>query len=143
MIKIEVFDSINNYLTYNYHKNVITIGKSQKCDVVINDIKSNPIDLILLMDKKGIYGIGIKTSTCLHNGKKLSGKKLFKKKDTITIGNTSIKIIDYSFKLNSFDKETLPELNKKALSENPDLKIIINALSKELIELSKVSRVQK
>ena len=70
-------------------------------------------------------------------------KNFLKKEDTITIGNTSITIKDFSFESNSFDQETLPELNKKALLENPDLKTIFNALSKELIELSRDFRVQK
>ena len=143
MIKIEVSDNSNEASIYHYHRNTITIGKSLKCNVIINDIKSNPIDLIINVNKKGPYGTGIKMSSCLYNGKKLSGKKLFKKEDTITIGNTSITIKDFSFESNSFDQETLPELNKKALLENPDLKTIFNALSKELIELSRDLRVQK
>ena len=143
MIKIEISSNTSTPLDYHYHKNTLTIGKSNKCDIVINDIKSQSVDLILLVDKKGFYGTGISNSNCLYKGKKLSGKKLFKKEDTITIGNTSIKIKDYSFKLHSFDKETLPLLNQNALSENPQLKFIINALSKELINLLKKHHVQK
>ncbi|MCY4524804.1 MAG: hypothetical protein OXB84_08700 [Halobacteriovoraceae bacterium] len=143
MIKIDVVDCKNCSEIYHYHRNIISIGKSNNCNIIMEDINSQLIDLIISVDKKGIYGTTIKGSHCLIHGKKLSGKKKLKKEDKITIGKTSIIIKDFSYELNSFDNQTLIELNKKALTESPGLDIILGVLSKELVELSKDIRVQK
>lgn len=123
--------------SYIYHANIITVGRFPKCDLIIDEKKSLPYHLTLTNKKNGLYGTNIKSSLCLCNGKRFSGNKMLKKEDLISIGDTTLKIKDFSFDLNTTDPQTFPELYKNALQENPELDIILEALQKELMELMK------
>ena len=96
MIKLEVIDSPDllslGVIELFFHH--ITIGRSLKNNIVFNDQSIQREHALLRISKRGL--IIESQYSFLLNDKKVSGTIVIKTNDTITIGASKFKIIQYS-----------------------------------------------
>lgn len=76
---------------------VLTIGRSQENDIVINDAKVSRIHLQLVISDDGTYSVVDLNSAngTYVNGERISGEVKLKQNDEIRIGDTNIPWLDY------------------------------------------------
>ncbi len=98
MIKLEITksDDPNACGIYEFQYDVISIGRSFKNDVILNEKTIPQFSFILYIDKNQLFLQTNSSETfCLVNNTKLAGKKLVKNNDSIKIGNSELKTLEF------------------------------------------------
>lgn len=137
MIHLNVLTSIdpNAPGLYEFEYDVLSIGRSIKNDLILNEENVAKCALYLSIENNTLFIQTLSNSIfCLVNGKKISGKKRLDIGDKVEIGKSKIEIIQF--------KKTNDDLNFGMLYENflkkfPDHKYILEALDVEIEELEK------
>jgi len=95
---------------------VLTIGRSQENDIVINDAKVSRIHLQLVISDDGTYSVVDLNSAngTYVNGERISGEAKLKQNDEIRIGDTTIPWLDY-ISTNSTTPLPVENKNRKTL----------------------------
>lgn len=129
MIHIEVVSSPDNRVIYpfTFYKNQILIGKTQG-DICINDPSLNKTHMMLEIVDEQLFLHPMKdTAYFLLNNKRSTTIKKIKTNDTFTIGNTLIKIINFSINPKISKKNILNLSLDRLIEENsPKLNLIEN-----------------
>ena len=143
MLNFEVLYSEDQSLSINFLNNFdrFTIGSSSKADIVILDSQILPLHLKLKIkdnslicksyDEKNLFNV---------NGKKYTGSKVIKVNDELIIGNTSIKISNFSQK-EIAPSHNLEEMYLLATKKIPELENVITELKKEIRLLERSNNV--
>ena len=123
MIEINFLNSPDHEIIgkYKIYYDLISIGTSQKNDLIIEDPGLLDFHINIISTKQGIFCEGIKDSTTFQvNDKVIKGKKLFLKKDKIKIGNTIFEILDFSPEPDIVEGPSLKESYEKMLKDYPE-----------------------
>ncbi len=101
MIELEFTHSPDNEIIgkYKIFKQKITIGTLKDNIIIINDDKIKKLHLVFEVTAHGLAIYDYQRCYYLSNGKKISGKKLHQQNDTIKIGDTQFKILNFQFSL--------------------------------------------
>jgi pSer/pThr/pTyr-binding forkhead associated (FHA) protein len=132
MIKLEVLDSPDllsiGTMEINFHH--ITIGKSLKNNLIFNDPDIEKEHALLRLSKRGL--IFECPNEFLLNDKRVSGTVLIKQNDTIVVGTTKFKIIQYDISTLLDANEYYKYIEGLEVSD-PELANLISALEEEFI----------
>ena len=98
MIEIAITSSPDEEVigTHRYFFENIYLGPYPSCHLVIGDPHLEGLILIFENTEKGVAVSERGGNFYLSNGKKISGKRIHKKGDVITLGHTVFKIMEYS-----------------------------------------------
>ena len=111
----------------------ITIGKSLKNTIAINDHSLNKEHLELRTTTKGLIVEG--EDSFILNDKKVQGILILQKGDQVIIGNTSFTITDFNLD-NYLDADRYYEFLEDIEIRDPKLYKVISALEDEFIKLT-------
>jgi len=139
MISIEITNSPDKDMNgiHSFYFDEIVIGSKLSCSLVINDNSLEKKHITLKVNESQVFCAPISKSTYyLSNGKKISGRKLHKAGDIITIGSTDIKII--SFEDSTKESSSLNENYNNAISSFPSSEKLFDELEKEFILIEKM-----
>ena len=143
MLSFEVIHSedpelSNDFLNYFDH---FKIGSSSQADIIINDSLLSALHIKLEVKEESLICKSADSeSSFLVNGKKYSGSKVLKVNDELSIGNTKIKITDFS-KTDRDLESNLEEQYNSAIEKIPELESVIFQLERELLKLERNKNV--
>lgn len=154
MLELEIINSPDKLQigSTTFFSNEITIGKSKKCELTINDelIHQHHIKLSIVEKKLFITAIigyesspissndNVEMNEPIHfliNKKKYSGKKMININDVIKLGNTEIITKAFAEEKYLDFKEELTKNYKKIHDDNHYAHNVLDALEKELLHL--------
>jgi hypothetical protein len=119
------------------------IGSSKRADIIIDDELISPLHLKLeVKDSSLICKSYDNENSFKVNGKKYTGSKVIQINDEIVMGNTSIKITNFS-KMEIVPNDNLEEVYSEAIEKIPALDNIISELEKEIILLERNNNVRE
>lgn len=132
MINFEIIESPDNNVKrqFTFHKNQVYIGKSSG-DLWINDphllVSNTLLEVIendlLIHPQKGV-------EFYLINGKRASVIRKLKRMDVVTIGNTSLRLIDFSKSEILTKKKVLDQKLDKLIEQNSPRLAVIEEITK-------------
>ena len=138
MIEIEIINSPDKSML-GVHKvffDSLILGTSKRAGLIIDDPKLVGKHLKLIVTENGVLCSNTPKAKFFHsNKKKVSGDKLHRQGDNISIGDTEFKILN--FDQTDPSQINIRELYEKALKDNPELETILYYLEKELLYLEK------
>lgn len=137
MINFEILNSSDTEFngTYLNHFDSFLVGSSHRADIVIEDPSINPLHLSLEVKEETIICRSYeKEFSFLVNNKKYSGTKVLKCQDVLSIGETSIRILNFALSENTEDL-SIEEHYASSIEKVPQLEQIILQLEKEIIRL--------
>ena len=115
----------------------LVVGKSSNADLIISDSEIQALDIRLEIVEQNLRVIPLEGKVFWHNGKKTISARNVKSGDTLRIGKTDIKILN--FILSPQDKkanENLEERYVKVISADPIKRDLLDTLKQELQNLS-------
>jgi len=131
MIEFEITDSPDQNIIakFKLYKNAIYLGSKSK-DLSITDSGLQSLHLLLEVPEKELLIHPMKgVDFFLINNKRSTSIKRVKKNDTIKIGNTFLKILDFEFEEILSKKDYLNQKMNQLIEENSNLLPIIETLS--------------
>jgi len=128
------FDFINHY-------DELLVGRSRRCNLVIEDPALAPIHFKLFIDEDNLLIETLSEEKMHINGKKFKGTKKLNPGDKIKFCENEIQIAEYK-KLN-FPSLDLEKLYEDAVNQSPELEKIISLLERELLYLESKQNVQE
>ncbi len=138
MILLEITNSPDQEILgeYKTFKNDILIGQHLHVDFPIADPQLEDVHAIIRLNPKTLFIKTLPNKTFfILNGKKFSGEKKLSTGDTITIGQTSIRIANFNY-----DPQSSPgdfkEYYKKAITKFPETSILLEVLEREIAYLT-------
>lgn len=127
MIKIQCLESPDNNAigTYEYGQNMIYLGR-KNTDFILNDLSLPENAMFFEIIEKNFYIHPQKSlDYFLVNGKRCTGVKKIKREDTVTVGATKIKLIDFSASIYSTKKQVLDQkLGEIVQTNSPKLEMV-------------------
>lgn len=135
MINLKVFKSTdpNAEGTYEYQFDVLTIGRTEKNDLIFKDNQIPSIAVMLIIDQASLFLQTLQPELfCFINNKKISGKKLLQLGDQIKIGNHSFEIVAFRKTDESTD---FGKAYEEFLKSNPNQQYILDILDREIQNL--------
>lgn len=138
MIKIEIINSpdMDAQGVYQFELDHFTMGSHKKDNLIIHDKKIKSHHIKFEINENDLFiDSNIENYYFLNSQKKVYGRKKFKKDSLFQIGDTKIKILDFSQTTKSQDPEAFAQ-NLENISHDPLLKEIINNLEDEISQLS-------
>jgi len=142
MIEIIFLSSPDSEVLGNYKVfyDSLSIGRSQKNDLIIEDPKVLDFHIILTSSKNGLICEGAAESISFRaNDQYFKGKKTFNKKDKIKIGNTIFEIVDFALEPASEKILSLKESYEKTLNAYPEQEKIIDEMENEISRLEELA----
>lgn len=136
MVTFEISSQTNNIPSYHvtlYHPEFL-IGFSSGHQLKLGDKKDHS-SLRATVTSKGIFLELLKSSHFFINGKKVEKNRLAFVGDTITLDDTSFKIVEFDFQKIA-KVLNIQELRERFINDHEDLAPILNALEKEMIYAS-------
>lgn len=136
MIEVSIETSIDSEKIgkFSFNKNLIYIGKDQGCDLYINDSTLNHNHIFIeIIDSKLLCHLGRSTEFILVNGKRTTGHKSITIGDTLTIGNSLIKIISFVKTTSQTYKDLLNSETEKILESDKDLLTILKEIQRSTL----------
>lgn len=135
MINLKVVKSTdpNAEGTYEYQFDVLTIGRTEKNDLIFKDNQLPSIAIMLIIDQASLFLQTLQPEFfCFINNKKISGKKLLQLGDQIKIGNHSFEIVAFQ----KTDETTdFGKAYEEFLKSNPNQQYILDILDREIQNL--------
>ncbi|EQC51690.1 FHA domain-containing protein [Bacteriovorax sp. DB6_IX] len=141
MIQIEIVDSpdLLSIGVTTYHLHHITLGRSLKNTIILNDSELSKEHALFRLSQRGL--IFECDANYLHNQKKVTGTILIKPNDTIEIGQTEIKILNYDL-TNLLDSNEYYKYIEELEIKDQDLANLISSIEEEFIyQISKDNNV--
>lgn len=135
MINLKILKSTDHNAegTYQYQFDVLTIGRTEKNDLIIKDQNIPSIALMLIIDGESLFLQTLQPELfCYINNKKISGKKLLQKGDHIVIAGHAIEIIDFKKTDSAVD---FGKLYESFMKQHPDQQYILDILDREIQNL--------
>ena len=136
MIKLKLIETIDlmQGSHFSFLQDSISIGRSPKSHIVINDDELHPIHLFIFEDEKGFFAKS--DSVTFHlNGKRTKGLRQIKVGDQIKIGRNL-------FSVEQLEKSQIPNLftpkevlYKKLITEDSESDHLLEKIESELIEI--------
>ena len=127
MIKIQCLESPDNNAigTYEYGQNMIYLGR-KNTDFILNDLSLPENAMFFEIIENNFYIHPQKSlDYFLVNGKRCTGVKKIKREDTVTVGATKIKLIDFSVSIYSTKKQVLDQkLGEIVQTNSPKLEMV-------------------
>ena len=134
MIKFEVKDSPDRNVisSYEYFQNQIYLGKTNG-SLQINDKDLHALHIMLeVIGTELIIHAQKNVEFFLINGKRSSAVKKIKKNDQITIGATTLIILDFTETIHESKKGILEKKLNQLIEENSPLLAVIERLTKRI-----------
>jgi len=138
MIELKILNSCDHAVIgpYKSLKDVISIGRSFKNDIIIRDNELFPVHFYIKLSKDGLICWNAhEDGDYLSNEKLYKGKKIHLKTDKLKIGTTLFEITDYAME----EREDPDELLKKAylstMEKYPHQEEVIDEIENELSHL--------
>lgn len=123
---------LNGEVTYNFNR--LVIGRSKKCDLIIEDSTCALKHIELSLNPQGLYCQLLDSKNIFfHNSKKNITKRLIKDSDEIQIGNTKIQIVKSQFVPLPDRQEELKNRYLNLIKESEQKKALLDRLEKEMI----------
>ncbi len=118
---------------YDFHFDVISIGRDLKNDIIFEDTSIHKFHALIYIENDLVFlqTLG-KNQFCFHNGVKFSGTRNIKKHDTMTIGHSEITLVQFQSTMAAIDFTTLYE---NFLKNHPEQSHILETLDLRLQEL--------
>lgn len=138
MIEINFLSSPDPEILGNYKVfyDSVSLGRSQKNDLIIEDPNILDFHIILTASVNGLICEGASDYTSFNgNDKYFKGKKTFNKKDKIKIGNTTFEILDFALEPLPEKKLSLKESYETTLKNYPEQEKIIDEMENEISRL--------
>lgn len=135
MIKLKVLKSpdLEKLVPFSFNFDQIKVGSKKSCDIYLKDmaIKKQVLTLKVKDDRVLVTG---ENSELFYkiNGKKISGSKLLRVGDLITIGETQLLLESAKEDWNPITVN-FEEKIASAINETPEMKEIFDLLEKEVI----------
>lgn len=133
MVLLEVIESpnIDRIGEYEFYRDDISFGTSQWDQVLIIEVGILHSHCILKMESNKLILVINENVEFIHvNGKRTTSSKILKINDKFRIGNTTIKVLNFSSKNIQTRKEFLNAKVQRVQDENPDLIPILQYLNK-------------
>jgi len=119
---------------FSFLQDSVSIGRSSKCHIVINDEELDPIHLLFFEDEKGFFAKS--DSVTFHlNGKRTKGLRQIKVGDQIKVGQNLFSVVQ-------LEKSQIPNLftpkevlYKKLITEDSESDLLLEKIESELIEI--------
>ena len=138
MIEINLLNSSDKEINgkYKFFYDTISIGTSNKNDLIIQDLTLNETHLTLSItnDTLTCEGGG-EASSFIYNSKTFKGRKAFIKKDKIKIGDSTFEIVDFSLEPPPPKGLSLKESYERLLKEFPEQEKIIDEMENEISKI--------
>ena len=136
MITIEILNSPDRETIglYEWNFNKVTLGSSQESLILIEDDSILPLHLIFEVTSEGELFVSSASNLAFYfiNGAKLKGRYFYKNNSTLLVGNTSLRINNFSF--NTYDHQKIMEDKLDQLPEgNVDLIQTLKLLEQSII----------
>lgn len=133
MIEFEIINSYDYSIIgkHQSQKDKLVFGRSRNCDLIIADPSVSLAHISIDVEEK-LTLTSLDDNYFLYEGKKVRGELCPKLGETISIGNTSIKILSFTPTPNSDEQELFNSSYTKISNENPEVLQVLNDLELEI-----------
>jgi hypothetical protein len=136
MISIEILNCDNDLLlgVHTFYFDEIVLGSSKTCNIIIADKSIQKKHLHIEVNDSNAFCSTIQSGVYYFcNGKKFSGKKMYRQSDVISIGTTSFRVID--FKKTTIQDIDISKQYTNAITHFPPAEKVLAEIEKEFIAL--------
>jgi pSer/pThr/pTyr-binding forkhead associated (FHA) protein len=135
MLVLEILNSPdpNVLKTFRFFQKDIRFGRSRTCHLPLADSSLSSVHFILKSNESGLIGQNVESTYFHKNGKRISGQIGLAPGDTISIGDTTFRINEYTPE----EKRTSnQDAYMDAIDRDPGLEGILIAIEKRLLNFS-------
>lgn len=128
MIKLEIIDTpdADFEFTYQFHKNLIYLGNHPSCDIFIHDSKvMNNHLFVEIIGKKLVMHLNPKIKYCHVNNKRTGAISYLKIGDDVLIGDTLLKVLEFSEEQVTSYKDFLNQRTEEILKKNDHITSLV------------------